>query len=236
MTTYLQLCKDVVRECKLAGTGPSTVTGQSGELEDIVRYVEDAWTEIQGDRNWRWLRKRFTFNTTASDDEYAFGDITDVLSSSAITRFESWRLNDLRNPPKIYLTASGVGAQTPMIYVNFEDFESLYKVSSIQNQEGHPRHITVAPDDKIMIGPVPNDTYTITGWYNASAQILSADGDIPEMPTQYHNLIMYRAMEFYALGENAPEILVRAERGSRRIMNQLINNQNAVFKKAGPLA
>ncbi len=241
MSTYLQICQNVARECGIAGGAdispkPSTVTGQIGELNRLVNWVADAYSEIQGARNWRWLRKKFTVDTVDGTNTYAFGVVTDVDDAAVITRFKEWRLDDRRNPPKIHLTSAGVGSQVFLSWTRWDNFEYLYETGALQNQTSQPVHISVNPKDEIQLGITPNDIYTLTGSYHRSAQILAADGDIPEMPVQYHDLIKYQAMEYYGYFEAAPEIIARAEKGKNRLMNQLRRNQETSFRVGGPLA
>ena len=241
MATYLQLCQKVARECGIAGgtdlaPKPSAVTSQIGELNRLVNWVADAYKEIQEARNWRWLRKKFTVDTADGVNTYAFGVVTDVEDAAVITRFKAWRLNDRNNPPKLYLTSSGVASQVFLSWTVWDNFEYLYETGALQNQTSQPVHITVNPNDEIQLGITPNDIYTLTGSYWRSAQILAADGDIPEMPVQYHDLIMYQAMEWYGMYESAPEIIMRAQKGINRIMNQLKRNQEVPFRLGGPLA
>ena len=241
MSTYLQICQDVARECGVAGGAdimpkPLAVTGQQGELNRIVNWVKDAYIEIQGSKNFRWLRKDFEVDTVSGTDTYAFGVCTDVDDSAVISRFKTWRLDDRRNPPKIFLKSAGVGGQVFLSYTIWDNFEYLYKTGALQNQTSQPVHITVNPKDEIVLGTTPNDIYTLRGSYHKSAQILAADSDTPEMPSAYHNLIMYQAMEYYGLFESAPEIISRAQFGMRRLMNQLNRNQGQAFRVGGPLA
>lgn len=241
MSTYLQICQDVARECGVGGGAdtspkPNAVVGQTGELNRITHWVADAYVEIQNGESFRWLRKKFSVDTVAGTDTYAFGVCTDVDDAALITRFKTWRLNDPRNPPKIFLTATGNGGQILLTWAPWDNFEYLYKTGSLQNQTSQPIHITVNPKDEIQLGITPNDIYTLIGDYHKSPQVLAADGDVPEMPSHYHDLIKYQAMEFYGLFESAPEIISRAQKGIRRITNQLKRNQSQPFRIAGPLA
>lgn len=241
MATFLKICQDVARECGVAGGAdaspkPTTVVGLSGELNRIKNWVADAYSEIQGSRNWRWLRKDFTVDTVAGTDTYAFTDCTDIDDNAIISRFKTWRLDDRRNPPKLYLTSAGIGAQVFLSFTAWDNFEYLYKTGSLQNQTSQPVHITVNPKDEIQLGITPNDVYTLTGSYHKSAQILALDADVPEMPSSYHDLIKYQAMEFYGIFESAPEIVSRAQRGIKRLTSQLNRNQGQAFRISGPLA
>lgn len=232
MATYLTGSQDVATEVGIDNGGPSDVTTQTGEYNRIVRYYRDAYIEVQNRTKWRWLRHPFTFNTVADDDTYAYTDVTDVTASATISRFGEWLLTS-ENTPKAYLTSSGVGSQYLLIWMPWDYFSQVYKLGTVAS--GAPAHITVDPQNNILIGPPPSAVYTITGEYYRSPQILAADGDTPEMPTQYHNLIMYGAMKKYAMFESAPEVDARATFEYNRMLRQLENNQGPSINFGPPL-
>ena len=232
---YLQLCQKVRRDCEIPGTGPTDVTSQTGELLDLVERVAETWTEIQGEqKNWRWMQHRFTFNTTANQDNYAYGAITDVEDAALITRFKRWIAQDWRSPFKIYLTASGVGNESWLTYLPWNEFEQIYRIGT--QTASRPSFVSINPQNEIVLGPEPNDTYTVTGNYQLSAQTLAADDDIPEMPTDFHMLIAYETIKKYAYGESAPEILARGEAGADSLRYQLEADQLDSLSLGGPLA
>lgn len=238
MSTFLSLCQDLCRECDIASgeDAISAVANQSGELQRIVKWVANSYTELQNRHQgqWRWLRHGFTVDTTEDDDTYAYGDVTDTTTSAAITRFSRWYLEDCEDPPKIYLTSSGVGTQNWLIYTPWEWFKTIYRIGS-QNS-GYPAHITVDPQNNLVIGPKPNGVYTITGDYYRSAQVLAADDDEPEMPPQFHQLIVYMAMAKYGGFESAQEVIYRAQNEGGPLLRQLEANQLPPMRLAGPLA
>ena len=49
--TFLELCRRLAREVDASGSGPSAVTGQTGENRRIVDWVASAWQDIQLQRN-----------------------------------------------------------------------------------------------------------------------------------------------------------------------------------------
>lgn len=219
--TFLQLCQKLAREvgASPAGNLPSIVTGQTGGLLQIVNWVAEAWNDIQLKEDWEWMRHGFTFETTIDDDTYPYSAISDATASAAITRFARWHLYDAESPPKIYLTSAGIGTQTDLSPVTWEYFSRLYRTGT--QAPGHPAHIAVDPQKNLVIGPKPNAAFTITGEYYRSPQTLAVDGDTPEMPTRFHDLIFYKAMEKYAYYESAQEILARAEKGMGPLSFQL---------------
>ena len=72
--------------------------------------------------------------------------------------------------------------------------------------------------------------------YYMGGQELAADGDIPEMPERFHDLIVYRAMEKYAYRESAGEVLARAKEEGRRILRQLELDQLDAVLFGEPMA
>lgn len=236
MSTYLELCQDTARELGITGTGPSSVLNQVGESADIIRWVKNAYIQIQN-RNagkWRFLRHEFTLATVAVQDTYAPSAAIDSDTAAPIDRFSAWRINDRRIPPRIFLASTGIGTQTWMTWATWDDFQQIYRIS---NQiDSYPAHITDDPQDNIVLGPQPNDIYTVTSEYYRSAQILAADDDIPEMPSQFHELIVWYAIKRYGYREAATEVLSASADFSKSYMRQLEANQLEQFKLARPLA
>lgn len=236
MSTYLQLCQSLRQECGIDGTGPTSVTGQTKDLARVVDWVKNSWTQIQSRHEaWRWMRSTFIVNTVANDDTYAYGDCTDSRLSATITRFKRWweRDDDGYGNMLCYLTATGVSDQQTLGYLPWSNFRYLYKRGSQTNNR--PVHFTIDPQNNIVLGPKPDAVYTITGEYQMSAQTLTDNTDTPEMPADYHMLIVYTAMEKYAGYTSAPEIMSRATLEGNRLMRQLEANQLPRFKMARPL-
>lgn len=239
MSTYLQLCNSLARESGLSGAAASisAVTGQSGQANRVVNWISRSYKDIQNrSRNWRWLRSTFTVNATAADGSYAATDCTDSRLSATISRFRCWWPFDENGGPnfKCYLASGGVGGEGWMIYLPWSNFRAIYRIGT-QNQ-GQPINFTISPQNNIELGPVPDATYTITGEYQMSAQVLAASSDTPEMPTDFHDLIYWYGLEKYGRFSAAPEALAQAARESSRLMRQLEADQLPGVGLAGPLA
>lgn len=235
--SFLTLCADTQRECDVVGSEISAVTNQTGELSRIVNWVKNAWTEIQNRHaNWRWMRSTFSINTVAGDDTYAATECTDTRLSAAISRFARWIKFDDNGSSnmKIYLSSAGVGAERWLSFMEWSDFRSIYRVGTQNN--GAPAHYTIDPQNNLVLGPKPDDVYVVTGEYQMSAQILAASADVPEMPTQFHQLIVCMAMKKYAGFESAPDVYSRAVTEGNRLMRQLELDQLPSMPMAPPLA
>lgn len=237
MSTYLELCQKLRRECRIAGTGPSAVTGQTGLLERVVGWIPDAYRDIQlRCPSWRWMRTEFTVNTVDGTDAYAYGACTDVKTGQAITRFRAWWAHDRRAPFKCHRTSDGVATQGYLIYLPYSTFRHTYKFGAQQSQTGQPAHISVDDSNRIVIGPNPNGVYTISGEFQRGAQILADDDDEPDMPEDYHDLIVYYAMQRYAASSIAAEVLARANLEGGRLLRALERDQMPAMILGGALA
>lgn len=238
MSTYLQLTQKVVLECinGYAG-GPTTVVNQSGLLKKAALWVNDSWRDIQQMHNdWRWMRSQFTVNTVASTDTYAYTACTDRKTVVAITRFDRWWPDDVKDPFSRFLTSGGVGGQQWMIYIDYNLFRRLYKFGTQQSNTGQPVYVSVDDDDRIVLGPNPGDIYTIRGNYQRAPQTLAVDADTPDMPSRFHDLIVYYAMQRYAVNSIAPEVLARARLEGNRILASLEQSQLPEMSLGAPLA
>lgn len=232
--TFLELVQRFRQETNYSNAGPTTTVGQSGDHARAVSWVNDAWREIQNRHFWRWMRKGFTLTASSGVDTYDYTSCIDTPTSSAISRFKEWRVSDPFNPAKCYLSSAGQGAEYFLTYTDWDNFSRIYRIGT--QVSGPPAFITIDPNNNLVVGPKPDDTYVITSEYHRSAQDLTADTDEPEMPNDYHMLIVYTAMEDGGMYESADEILGRAQRKGRRLMRQLEGNQLPKMRKAGPLA
>lgn len=188
--TYIELARDVRGKVGMQGTGPASVNASGAEL-DIVNSVRDAWIDIQNSRpNWRWMRTRVEFFTTASQTTYELSDIF-----VGANRFKYWRKDT------IYVTIDG--QKKPVRYLDYDTFVFKY------NNETVPKAIseyTIRPEDDALIFNLPDAIYSIIIDYQKSPQILATDGEEPELPEYYHLLISYKATEKYCAVISAPEI------------------------------
>lgn len=222
-----------------SGTGsrPSTVVSQSGDLKRLVDWAASAYKDIQQRHpNWQWLRSEFTFNTVALDDTYAYTDCTDVEAAATISRWRSWWPFDDMGcfNVRIYLQSGGVGGQGYLPFIPWRDFRALYKHGT-QNA-AQPAHCTIDPQGRWVIGPKPDAVYVVSGEYQKSSQVLALDADTPEVHTDYHELVVYWAMEKYGASKVSVENFNRAQLEGGRLMRALELKELPQLAVAGPLA
>lgn len=236
---YLALSRRTARECGVtaSSTIPAAVTSQSGELLRIVDWVAQAYAEIQAKHTeWRWLRSKFSVNTVANDDTYAGTDCADSRLAAAITRFARWLPFDENGYANvmIYKSADGIGTQRWLPFMPWANFRAIYALGT--QTAAPPAFCTIDPQNNLVLGPKPDGIYVVTGEFQMSAQSLAADGDTPEMPSDFHMLVVYEAMKKYGAFEAAVEVFQRGAHEGGGMMRDLEINQLPAVALAAPLA
>ena len=198
--TFLELCKQLVLESGIPGTGPTSTTGQSGEMARVVNWIQMAYREIQLRPGWEWMRTAFSFETVAEQGQY-------TIAEAGISDFSAWKPDSFR----IYLTSAGVGSETLLTQSDYTSFRDYYLFNTRRTSYSRPIAIAVTPNKSLVLGLAPDDIYTVSGEYWKSPQALSGDSDTPDMPDRFHMAIVYKALLSYGLFESAGEVIQRAQ-------------------------
>jgi len=225
---FLQIVQRTARECGIAGVGPATVLGQTGEAGKLVGWVQDAWNDIQtAHQMWEFLRTTASFATVAGQAVY-----TPLQCGIAAGTFGMWARNTFRN----YDTAAGIGSEIEMDFTQYESWRSAYDLGALKLARTRPIEVTITPAKAVGLGPYPDAGYTITGDYYTAPVILTADADIPAMPAQFHMAIVWKACMSYGAFEAAPEVYQRGELEFSKLMMRLTADQLDEMTFPGALA
>lgn len=234
--TFLELVQALREECAVSasteGAQPSTAVNQTGEMLRLVNWTKRAWNKIQTSQDWwLWMARDFTMPVAQNVGEY----LPTVGSDSAglITRHARWQPYSFR----LWDTAVGRSDEQFLVPWGFDSFRDSYLFASQINQRNRPVVWAERPETRsILLGDVPDKAYTLAGRYQRSPQSLVADADVPEMPSQFHMLIVYRAMQYYGKYEAAPEILAQGKDEYDALMTELKRDQLPQIELAQPLA
>lgn len=225
---FLALCQRTVRESgTISGDStPSTVVGKTGRERKFIDWVSSAYTEIQNTfDDWKWLRDDYSSTISAGTSKY-------TAASFNLSRHSRWITSD--GNVTMYLTATGVSDEGELTYIEWEDWRRLYDRGT--QTQGRPVHYAISPADEICFGPVPDAGYTVRGEYQKSAQILAADADIPEMPSDYHLLIVWDALLLAASFDEGGVSMQEAQRKRLDVFRALCNKQRPNPTFTGSLA
>lgn len=226
MSTFIQLAQALRQEAGISGEGPVTVVSQKGEMKRVCDWISRAWVDVQEDQpDWAWMRKTVSFNTTAAKGEYA------PVADLSLSDFGSWRKGSFR----LYLTSAGVQNEFRLEQIGYEAFRDYYLLGSRRVTNARPIHCAVSPDLKLLLGMAPDDVYTVTGEYYKTPVVMTADADVPDMPTRFHMAIVYRAMMSYGAFEASPDVYTHGEKEYRKMLNRLRIDQAPMIQLGGGL-
>lgn len=224
--TFLQLVQALAIEVRAAGTGPTTVVGQTGEYGRLVKWVADADMELQQEHdNWKFMVNSFTINTVVGDPSYAAADCI-----VPVTDLRTWKDRTI----KAYLLSAGVSDQSFLTYIDYEEWDAMYNTGPQTNSR--PINYTIGNATELLIGPLPMDIYRISGLYQRSVTKMTTDSATPIYPAEFHSLAVYLAMMKYGRFTGALEVFQDGERLYKKMMNRMERTQLPRMNRRLPLA
>lgn len=189
--TYLELCQNYVGELGIAGgKGPAAVTGQTGELANVVRWIRDASLDIDSlwlDWSYLWRQYDVTLNS----------NLPPPPAPPANNVCRRW---DRDSAWINYGTAAA--RKLP-----FRDFAEFKQLTASGITAGTPSEFTVRPDNQIVLNHVPTAGTPFHIEYWKQPKVLVANDDVPDLPSEFHRQIICRAAIYYGNREAAPEII-----------------------------
>lgn len=205
---YLQMVLRLGQEVGASGTITSVALA-TGEYKRLSSWVAQAWLELQMDqREWNWMRKATTFPTVAGQQAY-----------DPPVDLDHWVNDSFR---VYYPTVDNEQFLSQMEYNSFRD---VYILGTTRTSQGWPTVVSIDPNKKLLLALLPDIVYTVVADYFTVPTELSADDDVPGIPSRFHMLPVYKAMEWYASYENAPEVANRAVVAYRNMYDQLVLDQ-----------
>jgi hypothetical protein len=228
---FLQLVQRLHRRTSSSGAAPVTLVNQIEDIQRKIDWVNEAWMEIQEERNnWNWMRNAMSFPTVSGQPNYTLAQIQ--ATGTNFSNFGAWDEDTFRS----YQTSVGTNTEIQMPSMPYENWRDVYQFGGMRNTRSRPFEFTVMPDAGIGLGPTPEVGYTITGEYFKAALEMSADTDIPSLPTQFHMAIVYKAMMFYGVSEAALEVYEEGKGLYDKMMRRLEWNQLPSMQFPGALA
>lgn len=217
MATFLQLVNKVERLSGIINQGQrlTTIVGARGRQEKIVYWTSQAWEEIQRERrDWTFLRKQF-------DEALTVGQATYTPAQLGITDFGGWVSEaDNFRPFTLYDPALGRADETRLKPVNHRAWLDAFDIGS--HDATRPNAIAIGFDRTLNVGPKPDKSYVLRGWYRRKIQTIAADSDIPYLDEQYHDAIVYRALMMLGEHDEAPVAIGTAQAKARVLHSQML--------------
>ncbi len=226
---FLQLCQRLRQEAGLTGSGPLTTLDQTGIQKQVVDWINTAYIDVLSQHtNWLFMQEDFSFQTIASQREYS-------ISETGVTDLEKWKVDNYGSF-RVYLTSSGVANEQYMYPLLWEDYRQMYLYGATRTSKGLPSYFAVMPDKSLNFYQVPDNIYTITGEYFKVPAELDGDADIPIIPTQFHMIIVWRALMFYGGFDAANEKYAIGKNEYTKLLMRLEMDQLPQMTFGAPLA
>lgn len=211
--TYLELVNSLVELADISNTPLTTLQSQTGVNLRVRNWVKQAWVDVQNlHAEWAFLRQDLSF-VSASSQSYT----TTAMGATTLRKVDQDSL-------RIYLTATGVADEQPLSYLDWKTFRNTYLYGV--RQTGRPVAYSIDPNTKTLwLSSNPGTGYTIVGYYWRQPIVLSADADEPACPTEYHMIVVYRALLKYAGFEAAGEVKQEAKENYGALLSGLMVDQ-----------
>lgn len=213
-TNFLDLVQRTHYECGIQGTPPDTLASSSGINLQLFFWVNEAWKWLQGlHDDWHFMHvKTLSFSTVAGQMTY-----TATQAGVAEGSVSSW----VRHRFRTYLTSAGQAGEVDMTFNLYPEFYNTYVRGALRTAQRPPYNITIDPAMNLMVS-CPLAGYTITGEYYRAVTGMDDDADVPTgLEAEDSMVLVYKAMEYYASYDNAPEVMNTAISGRKRIVNRL---------------
>lgn len=217
MSTFLQLCQSVRQECGLAGDGPTSVASQTGVLKKVVDRTSRAWVDIQASKpNWFFLRRRSTSYTVIGVRGY------NILTDLLITDF-----GGIIDTADVHLFDGVIGLsdETPLQWESY----TANRMRQRPYNTAKPTRIAYGLSDSgspaILFDSFCDKVYTFPLEYWAAPEVLVDNNDTPNIPSQFHDLIVWKSVMMFAGSEGAPELFSYAKSMYQPLYMQLAISQ-----------
>ena len=140
------------------------------------------------------------------------------------TRFGQFIDESEEYKPTAFL-ASNPASEWRLIQLDWERFRQRFIVG--QHMPGPPQFWSIGPAGELYVGPTPDQGYTYRFDYRKSLQRLAGDAHTPEMPEDFHDAIVWRALMSVASSDSDANTYSRAAGEYEDVESDLITDQAA---------
>jgi hypothetical protein len=173
---YLQLCAKMRRDIGIQGSGPTSVTSQTGNYQRIVDYIADADDEIQSlYEDWDFLRTTVAFNTISATSTYT----TAAISAGTVGK---WDVESFAFKPN-------TTSYRPLSNVDFHDWKNSGDRYYV-NTDDEPTQFVIDQNESIILIPTPDAVYAVQAEHWVSPSRMAANTDTSVIPSRFHQMII----------------------------------------------
>lgn len=192
--TYLEMCQLVASRAGLSGGGggtrPAAVTSQTGRMQRIVEYVDEASREIESLYNdWTFMRREMDFEIAANTTSF----------NPATSQTDVERINELTMSVRDD-TDRNLVAVVPWTH------ERLNRVLDYEFTVDLPKQASIDHGGIVHFNPSSSRDFILRAEVTLAPFIMTADASVPFIPAGYHHAIVHRALMFNYEDEEAEQL------------------------------
>lgn len=200
---YLQLCNDLLLESGLKDS-MATVSNRTDDELKATTWIRDAWLEIQRARLWDFMYTEGSF----------LSGLSDLITPESLSETQGVTFV----PNSIVLTYTGV--PTALTAIKYKDIK---RSRTFTPKTGKPSFFSISPTKEILLYPTSEDAAATLSFACYSSPVtLVANEDVPSLPSEFHKMIVWKAVECYAVNEGG---------SAGNLYTQAIRNYNAIFDR-----
>ena len=205
--------------------------------------MRESWQDIQLRHDgWNWRVREFDMVSEAGGMAYSWDSMAQPDGSRSIpgtTGFRRW-LGTTPDPPSGYWwfirdpdIGNASGSVLPWVPFGSVRNQRLRE----PDRSGKPTMFTVDPTGRVLLWPVPEKAYTVSGMFVKGVQRLVNDSDTPEgIDEEFHDAIKWLAVsKLHALDDQYDSSAVALQR-FRELVRSMDRKYLPAVKFGGPIA
>ena len=212
---YLELVQKAIDESGAHLDTPDSLSNLDGLSRRVAGWIQDAWNEIQLERRDYHFNQEdtqvFTVNTSSGEDAVLTPD------EIAVQFRNNWKLVALR---ELWIHDAEYMERVPkkLRYISYTDWPDVFGRSpayreynaTVANKQGTPKWWTIDLQGRMYLYPTPDKVYTIEFTQPRVLQELQSEEDVPILPSEYHMMIVWRALMEYGFYHDDGSVLNKA--------------------------
>jgi hypothetical protein len=206
------------RESGRSSAAPTALADATTKQLRLFDAIADQWRELQLEgrkKDWKWMRQQLVKTLTANQARYTGADF-------GVTKFGRWRPDD----GTYDVRCAPVGSTTSVWHLKYLPLDTFKRqFVDITPAASTPIAWAVDDDQTLWLGPTPAQAYGIKVDVISQISELAADADEPDMPSEYHMLLVWGALKDAAVDDAAPEAFERGSMHYRDMRYRLVTDQ-----------
>jgi hypothetical protein len=199
MSNFLALCQKFRRQTGISGSGPTSVTSQTGMNEKIVEWIADAdhWVQEKWS-DWSFLLVPQQVITVPAATN------TRTLAQLSITDLARWVKDS-------FVANPGTDSYDRLSFMTYDDYLASDKYLGEEDSGDIDTVIINPTDNSLIFYPTPTGETTVWAAYYKVPTRMVAATDEPLFPTRFEQITINRAKMYYAEYIEDPSLFQAAQ-------------------------